>query len=101
MSTAFLDARIIGQSIKALRMREHLTQIELADAVGYSVRSLRRIERDGTDSLEVVNIFAEAFKVSAIDILNGCLLFYMKKGLGEFPHTALTPICYSCTFTPG
>ena len=74
-----LDSRVIGQTIKSLRLSRNWTQDHLADIVGYSVRNLRRIENDGTSSIDIVNTFAEVFKVSAIDILSGgCLLFYKK-----------------------
>ncbi len=68
MST-LIDSRLIGQTIKALRVKHHLTQGDLADIVGYSVRNLRRIENDGTTSIDVINTFAGYFNVSAIDIL--------------------------------
>lgn len=70
-----IDSHLIGQSIKALRLKNHLTQDGLAYDIGYSTRNLRRIETDGTTSIEVVNTFAEYFNVSALDILNGCFLF--------------------------
>ncbi len=66
-----IDSRLIGKSIKALRLSRNWTQDYLADAVGYSVRNLRRIENDGTSSIDVVNTFADIFKVSALDILSG------------------------------
>ena len=80
-----IDSRLIGQTIRLLRVREHLTQEALADAIGYSERNLRRIEAVGTSSIDVVNTFAEYFQVSALDILNGCLLFlFNKKALMTF-----------------
>ena len=66
-----IDSRLIGQSVKHLRLSRHWTQEHLAETVGYSVRNLRRIENDGTGSIDVVNTFADAFGVSAMDILNG------------------------------
>ena len=66
-----IEPSLIGQTIKQLRLSRHWTQDYLADIVGYSVRNLRRIENDGTGSIDVVNTFAELFGVSAIDILNG------------------------------
>lgn len=75
MQGNLIDSRKIGSSIKALRLANHLTQEELASRVGYSVRNLRRIENLGTGSIDIVNYFAETFKVSALDILNGCFLF--------------------------
>lgn len=74
--SVLIDSRLIGQSIRALRKRSRLTQNDLADAIGYSVRNIRRIETDGTVNLDIVNVFASYFNVSAMDILQGCLLFY-------------------------
>lgn len=70
-----IDSRLIGKTIKHLRLSRNWTQDYLADRVGYSVRNLRRIENDGTGSIDVVNTFAGIFQVSAIDILTGCLSF--------------------------
>lgn len=64
-----IDTCSIGKSIRALRLKNHLTQVELADLVGYSVRNIRRIENYGTGSIDIVNTFAGAFNVSALDIL--------------------------------
>ena len=73
-----IDSRLIGKSIKHLRLSRNWTQDYLADTVGYSVRNLRRIENSGTGSINVVNIFAELFGVSALDILNGdVFLFFL------------------------
>ena len=74
--SVLIDSRLIGQTIRALRKRSRLTQSDLADAIGYSVRNIRRIETDGTMNLDIVNVFASYFNVSAMDILQGCLLFY-------------------------
>ena len=74
-----IDSRLVGQTIKQLRLSRNWTQDHLADIVGYSVRNLRRIENDGTTSIDVVNTFANIFEVSAIDILDGCLFNYLKK----------------------
>lgn len=69
MNVILIDQRSIGATIKSLRLKNHLTQEELAAMTFYSIRTIRRIERDGTDSIEVINTFAEALKVSAIDII--------------------------------
>lgn len=81
-----IDSRLVGQTIKQLRLSRNWTQDHLADIVGYSVRNLRRIENDGTTSIDVVNTFANIFEVSAIDILGGCLFVLMKikKALAAF-----------------
>lgn len=78
MSTLKIDSRLIGQTIKHLRLSRNWTQEYLADIVGYSVRNLRRIENDGTGSIDAVNTFAGIFEVSALDILNGDV-FYRKQ----------------------
>ncbi len=75
MSTK-IDVRVVGQSIRRLRQSKNWTQEHLADAVGYSVRNLRRIETNGTGSIDVVNTFAGIFEISAIDILEG-VSFYL------------------------
>ena len=97
-----IDSRLIGKTIKSLRIANNLTQSELADIVGYSVRNLRRIENDGTSSIDVVNTFADIFEVSALDILEGCFfLLKIKKSIGDLRHTMFTLICYSYTCTLG
>ena len=70
-----INSQLIGQSIKTLRLKNHLTQSDLADSIGYSIRTIRRIETDGTTSIETINTFAVYFNVSALDILSGCFLF--------------------------
>ena len=85
MSTLKIDSRLIGQTIKHLRLSRNWTQEYLAGIVGYSVRNLRRIENDGTGSIDVVNTFAGIFEVPALDILSGdvfCLK--IKKALVTF-----------------
>ena len=64
-----IDARIIASNIKSLRERLNLSQEDFAWKLGYSDRQLRRIERDGTNSINVINYIAEVFNVPAISIL--------------------------------
>ena len=71
-----IDSRLIGQTIKHLRLSKNWTQDKLAEIAGYSVRNLRRIENDGTTNIDIVNIFADIFDVSAIDILSGDVFFF-------------------------
>ena len=93
MSTQ-IDSRLIGKSIKALRLSKNWTQDYLADAVGYSVRNLRRIENDGTSSIDVVNTFADIFEVSAIDILSGDVFIFCREFACEFYKTSLNIFTY-------
>ncbi len=89
-----IDSRLVGQTIKQLRLSRNWTQDHLADIVGYSVRNLRRIENDGTTSIDVVNTFAELFEVSAIDILNGDV-FCCKPFLFSCRVITHYPYCFS------
>ncbi len=86
-----IEVAMIGKSIKTLRRANNLTQEELANKCGYSVRNLRRIENYGTTSIEVINTFALIFKVRAIDILNGCFIFTKKLATDQF-YCKFTPI---------
>lgn len=61
-----IEIHQIGRSIKMLRVRNKLTQEDLADRIGYSVRNLRRIENYGTKNIDTINFFAEFFNVSAL-----------------------------------
>ena len=72
-----IDIQVVGETIKTLRLSRNWTQDRLAEVAGYSVRNLRRIENDGTGSIDVINTFADIFQVSALDILTGCLLFFI------------------------
>ena len=78
MSKKLIDSQMIGKTIKSLREANNLTQVALAEKIGYSVRNLRRIEKDGTTKIDVVNTFACAFEVSALDILDGDVFFLSK-----------------------
>ena len=64
-----IDSKRIARSIKEIRLTNHLTQIEMAEVLGYSERQIRRLETDGTFDIGVINLIAMKFNVSAIDIL--------------------------------
>ena len=59
----------IAENIKKLRLLKQLTQIEMADTLGYSERTIRRLETNGTYDLFVVNLIAQTFNVSVVSIL--------------------------------
>lgn len=68
MEMTFSSSKI-AENIKALRLKNNLTQLEMAEVLGYSERQVRRLETEGTFSLQVINLISTAFKVSAWDIL--------------------------------
>ena len=76
MSTT-INQRSIGKSIKSLRQLNNWTQEQLAERSFYSVRNIRRIENEGTTSIDIVNTFAEVFGVSALDILDGDVFYFL------------------------
>ena len=109
-----IDSRVVGNSIRHLRQSRNWTQDYLAETLGYSVRTLRRIESGGCVNIDVINAFAKIFDVSAIDILSGDVLFVYspqkwllfrfkqrKKRIGGLRHTTFTLICFSRTFALG
>ena len=59
----------IAQNIKKLRQAKKLTQLEMADLLGYSERQVRRLETEGTTNICVINLIAQTFKISELDIL--------------------------------
>ena len=65
-----IDSKGIARSIKDVRLKNNLTQIEMADVLGYSERQIRRLETNGTFNLEVLNLIALTFNVSVMDILS-------------------------------
>ena len=73
-----INSRLIGQTIRTLRLKNNLTQDVLAELIGYSARNIRRIENPGTTNIEVVNTFAEFFNVSAFDILRWMSFLFSK-----------------------
>ena len=64
-----ITTQTIAHNTRRLRAERRLSQAELGDILGYSVRQIRRLETDGTCSLEVVNRIASAFEVSTLSIL--------------------------------
>lgn len=59
----------IAENIRKIRLMFNLTQLEMADKLGYSERQIRRLESNGTSNLEVVNLISTTFNISAWDIL--------------------------------
>ena len=60
----------IAENIKAIRLMFNMTQMEMADKLGYSERQIRRLETSGTTNLDVVNLISITFNISAWDILS-------------------------------
>ncbi len=64
-----IELNKIADNIRDVRLKNHLTQLEMALALGYSERTIRRLEANGTYDISVINVIAEVFNVPAISIL--------------------------------
>ena len=64
-----IEAKTIAKNIKNFRLSQKLTQIEMGETLGYSERQIRRLETEGTYSLDVLNLIASIFDVSVMDFL--------------------------------
>ena len=66
-----IKSSVIAENIKRLRREFNLTQIEMGDKLGYSERTIRRLETNGTYDISVINFIAKSFNVSTLSILLG------------------------------
>ena len=66
-----IDSLKIAKNIKRIRLINFMTQEDMANILGYSERQVRRLETEGTYNLYVINLIAETFDVSILDILFG------------------------------
>jgi transcriptional regulator with XRE-family HTH domain len=59
----------LGQRIADLRKARHLTQVQLAKAVGCSVEFISLVEREvNAPSVARLEVFAKALKVGVVDL---------------------------------
>lgn len=65
-----LEQQQIARILKQLRVEHKLTQQELADLLYCDIRQVRRYEKDGTEKLSVINLYAIVFNISALGILD-------------------------------
>ncbi len=66
-----IDSLKIAKNIRELRLRNLMTQEDMATILGYSERQIRRLETNGTYNLYIINLIAETFNVEITDILFG------------------------------
>lgn len=64
-----INSQTIASNIKKLRCENNLTQIEMGEVLGYSERTIRRLETNGTFDISVINYIAKLFNVTALSIL--------------------------------
>ena len=63
------DSLRIARNIREVRVANNLTQLEMAETLGYTERTIRRLETSRTDNISVINLIASKFNVSAMNIL--------------------------------
>lgn len=64
-----IDSLRIAENIREIRLANNLTQIEMGERLGYSERTIRRLETNGTYDIGVINLIALTFDVTATSIL--------------------------------
>ena len=81
----------VGERLRSLRLREHKTQKEAAEAAGLSVSFISSVERGATGaSVESVSLLAGVYGVEARDLLgmelprNGSLVRASERGVGQW-----------------
>ena len=50
------DSLRIARNIREVRVANNLTQLEMAETLGYTERTIRRLETSGTDNISVINL---------------------------------------------
>ena len=65
---AIMDMMINLELVRALRKQRSWSQDQLAAIAGISLRTVQRIEKDGTSSLESKKALASAFEIDATDL---------------------------------
>lgn len=66
----------LANVFRQIRILSGLTQEDMAEILHVDTRQVRRYETVGTDRLNVVNNYAEAFKLDSISILSSALNAY-------------------------
>jgi len=61
VSADISDMYAIAQNLRLARKQANLTQVEAEAKTGYSVRQIRRFEKEGTSDLDIISVFAEAY----------------------------------------
>ncbi|MDD4211890.1 MAG: helix-turn-helix transcriptional regulator [Bacilli bacterium] len=72
-----VEIRTIALNIKNLRLSRNMTQFDMGDLLGYSDRQIRRLEKEGTMNIEVVNLIAKVFNIPVESILFKQDAFYI------------------------
>lgn len=83
-----IDSLRIGKNIRSIRLANEMTQIEMGELLGYSERQIRRLETNGTYDINVINLIATTFDISALNILSSDGMFWLYR-------TYFLKLCYT------
>ena len=94
---------ITGKMIKELREKQNLTQIELADIIGVSDKTISKWETGkGLPDISLIESLAKALKVSIIELMNGEYITNKNKSSNMLKSNfSVCPICGNIIHTMG
>jgi len=94
---------ITGKIIKELREKEMLTQIELANTIGVSDKTISKWETGkGLPDISLIEPLSKALKVSVIELMNGEYILNKNKSSNMLKSKFLVcPICGNIIHTMG
>lgn len=94
---------ITGKIIKELRERKQLTQVELADIIGVSDKTISKWETGkGLPDISLIEPLAKALEVSVIELMNGEYITNQNKSGNMLKSNfSVCPICGNIIHTMG
>lgn len=94
---------ITGKIIKELREKQNLTQIEFANIIGVSDKTISKWETGkGLPDISLIEPLAKALKVSIIELMNGEYITNKNKSSNMLKSNfSVCPICGNIIYTIG
>ena len=94
---------ITWKIIKELREKEQLTQLELADIIGVSDKTISKWETGkGLPDITLIEPLSKALKVSIIELMNGEYIINQNKSSNMLKSKfSVCPICGNIIYTTG
>lgn len=94
---------VTGKIIKELREKQNLTQIEFAEDIGVSDKTISKWETGkGLPDISLIEPLAKALKVSVIELMNGEYITNQNKSSNRLKSNfSVCPICGNIIHTMG
>ena len=94
---------ITGKTIKELRIRKGLTQLELASKICVTDKAISKWETGkGLPDITLLESLAKALGVSVIELMNGALIINKNKSCNiKKSHFSVCPICGNVVYSIG